>query len=873
MDANGLKFWMLNRREDWPLAWCANRAYISGQTLFDPAGHIQTAQCAGISAGSPPAWQNAIAAITNDGSITWMNSGPLTWTANMVVAAGQYVIDSTGNLYAATAAVGDCKTGSSQPIWPTQVNQRVTDGNVTWLFTGPSQQALFYCSQTNRLQLRSVNKDVLPAEDYQTAKKLIEVTPWARDQYGNYARWDQASGHVVAGGSGKGEVPIYAPPVPVISGTNLPAVSDMVLGDDGILYIAVANNLVFVDRRERWPNFTLRVPDFNFWRLAAVRGGGVIALDRDTPQLGKVSGQPLPSGPAETPSAGILQPCQPSTTPPAVVARYALPKTKTFVALTAMDQGQFALLSWDSDSAANKKSELWTFSEAVGLSDPWQLTANYGTAQSGPQWPYAIGWTGVTKIAALVTEGKTALIFDLKDVSTDLVPTGDTFVLAAADVGPFAHSFDLPPYYASDGGLIPLLPLSLNSFERTSSMLPGNPAVFDSGSSLTVWHRMFLEGVIPSRCGVLVWLAASDIQSCLTASETLWYPHVFSAAEVSSLGEEYLPDVPRAMWQTVSPEVAFATPLLDEEPVPNQQGLFMVLVQRSGKAVRSLRGRYLGVRVQLNGDRRSTPEIAALRVYASRFSYVEHYLPEIYHEDTFGPDADQTAASTRRDFFERFVDIFENQLTRIEDRVANAYLLTRPESVPGDSIDWLGGWIGVDPDGYPPDRRRDRLQKIPDLYRQRGNVDGIRQALDVATNGMCSRGAVIVIEDFRLRHIFATILGADLSIKDDPLLPGYSGSSNSRVGDTLFLGDPRLQSELQALFAKNLNLPDGQAAAEALYDQLVHRLTIFVHDQVEKVDLMLVQRIAWARGNCRASGSARRTNRRHRNRMRLGEKN
>lgn len=92
----------------------------------------------------------------------------------------------------------------------------------------------------------------------------------------------------------------------------------------------------------------------------------------------------------------------------------------------------------------------------------------------------------------------------------------------------------------------------------------------------------------------------------------------------------------------------------------------------------------------------------------------------------------------------------------------------------------------------------------------------------------------------------ATILGADLSIKDDPLLPGYSGSSNSRVGDTLFLGDPRLQSELQALFAKNLNLPGGQAAAQALYDQLAHRLTIFVHDQVEKVDLMLVQRIVEA---------------------------
>jgi len=66
-------------------------------------------------------------------------------------------------------------------------------------------------------------------------------------------------------------------------------------------------------------------------------------------------------------------------------------------------------------------------------------------------------------------------------------------------------------------------------------------------------------------------------------------------------------------------------------------------------------------------------DLLRLRVYASRFSYVEHYLPEIYKENTFGPEADADSDSTRRDFFERFVDIFESQLTQIEDRVANAY--------------------------------------------------------------------------------------------------------------------------------------------------------------------------------------------------------
>jgi len=103
-----------------------------------------------------------------------------------------------------------------------------------------------------------------------------------------------------------------------------------------------------------------------------------------------------------------------------------------------------------------------------------------------------------------------------------------------------------------------------------------------------------------------------------------------------------------------------------------------------------------------------------------------------------------------------------------------------------------------------------------------------------------------VIEDFRLRHIFATILGADLSIQNDPLLPGYSGSSNSIVGDTLFLGDPGVQAELQALYETDLNIAGSTQAVQSFYDQLAHRMTVFIHNQVENVNLNLVQRIVEA---------------------------
>jgi len=160
----------------------------------------------------------------------------------------------------------------------------------------------------------------------------------------------------MAGGSGPGggdtvdEVPIYAP--------GRTDVTDLAMGYDGILYVAVGGSLVMIDRRGRWPNFTLNVADFSFWRLTALPEGGVLALDRNAPQLGKVTGQPLQTGPAYLPNPSVLRPCDPNPNPPRIVARIALPSSETFVALGPMDmtqqQPQFALLSWGANDAPIK---------------------------------------------------------------------------------------------------------------------------------------------------------------------------------------------------------------------------------------------------------------------------------------------------------------------------------------------------------------------------------------------------------------------------------------------------------------------------------------------------------------------------------------
>ncbi|HEX8713648.1 MAG TPA: phage tail protein, partial [Terracidiphilus sp.] len=757
---------------------------------------------------------------------------------------GQFVLDSNSNLQQVADAEGNAMTAASPPQWPRALGETITDGNITWRCAGPSPVGLSYCSKSNRLELRSMRTGDSPSEDFNTARKMVSVTPMALDQYGNYARWDASSGMVMAGGSGPSdapppnEVPIYAP--------GQPEVTDLVMGYDGVLYIAVGGSLVMIDRRDRWPNFTLNVADFNFWRLAALPEGGVLALDRNAPQLGKVAGQPLQTGPVDTPNPGVLRSCQANSNPPQIIARYALPPTETYVALAPMEMtahpAQFVLLSWAQNNAGNQAAFTRIFDGLTLSSGPLQL--------GGVHLPYTIAWLGDNQLAVFATNLNEALVYDLSDSGNTLVPAGETYILAANNVGPMVHGFTLPPNYANvvDAKplMLPLLPLSLNTLATSAATHPGGPAVIDSGIAQGVWHRMYIEAVVPPRCGAILWLTASDSRADLFDPDFPWYPHILGDADRSSIPAEMLAGAPVAIWQSIATEVPFAPTLLNEDPVQNTQGLFMVLVQRANKAVRNLAGRYLGVRIQLNGDGLNTPQIAGMRIYGPRFSYVQKYLPAIYHEGKFGPDADADGVSTRRDFFERFVNLFESQFTRIEDRIANAYLLMRPESSPGDSLPWLGGWLGIKPNSYPPDRRRARLEATPSLYKWRGTTKAVTEALDVATNGACSRGAIIVIEDFRLRHIFATILGADLAIKDDPLLPGYSGASNSFVGDTLFLGDPGLQAELQALYANELGMKGSVQAVQAFYDKLAYRMTVFVHNQVEDVNLNLVQRIVEA---------------------------
>jgi phage tail-like protein len=654
-----------------------------------------------------------------------------------------------------------------------------------------------------------------------TANQRLALVPTAVDAFGTSASWDGARGAVMASGAVPGAIPIWRPPV-----GEQP--TDLVIGDDGVLYIAINGRVEMLDRRDRWDAVALSAPNFTPFRLAAHPGGGTWILDRTHKLLARVRGLPLPMRPNAVYSPSTFRPCEEDPDPPRLqmlgMGWFGLDEDP--VAIGTSPAGRVAVLTWRTDATAAVHQ--WT-PDGTHVA-PITL--------AGAHWPYSISWVSEDSLAVLVPDIATeAPVFQV----TTGQPVGDIYPIGDYDGGAFLHVPTLPAAYRTSGGdVIPLHHLSLPGFSAAGSAVLAAP--IDSANTRTTWHRAYLEAVIPPHCGIKLFLAATDMPAAPSAA-TEWHEHRFGELYATSQDSNR---IPRAAWVSTPSELPHHMGLLGCPPEHNRVGLFTVLIQRANRPVSGLRGRYLWARVSLTGDTRSTPEIAALRVYGSRFSYVEQYLPELYHEDLFGPDADAVSSNghTPPDFLERFLANFEGVLTPLEDRIASAYLLTDPATVPGKSIEWLASWIGLTFDPViPEDRRRAMLQNAPLLFRRHGTLRGLELGLNVATGGAIDRGAVRVLEDWRVRRTCATILGADLADDNDPLLAGLAVSGNSYVGDTLFVGDEN-RDEFLALFAPDVARTTAEARAVSTFlDEFANRVTVLVHRDMPADEVGVIRRV------------------------------
>lgn len=760
-----------------------------------------------------------------------------------------------------------------------------------WLAPG-SDDGAEYDDQCHRLRLR----DRRPLRNFpgvvsaQAADDLLAVPSRAGDSYGTLAFWNEADLRVQAtGGAGPESLPVDLCETPPDH-----RVADLALGHDDVLYLALQStvggsaSLGLFDLRRRWnPGalFQLALPGIPD-RVAADAAQGAWILDRAARTIGRVRGLPLRDGLPPSFAPTTFRPRPENIEEPQFALDPQQPvwvADEVPVALACNSAGRLAVLTWI-------LGETWLHlrDAATGRWDERRRLVN-------AEQPTSIAWLSKKRIAILpapreiagpeIVQPKEALAYDPDDATRDnendpleVEPAGTFYPLKGITETLFVQGTILPPRYPLSGHRTAALQaLSVASFKSEGRAVA---RVLDAGTERAVWHRLYLEAVFPPGCGASVELAASDDPDFAPAKAD-WHSHFFGTTPVPE--SETAPDPKwlssaRGVWLRDRSELPHHAGLLGETPERARAGLFTALVQRPLSRVRRVAGRYLHVRVNLYGTGHLTPEIAALRVYASRFSYRDQYLPELYREELFGADADAIGGATRSDFLDRFLGLFESVLTPLEDRVAAAHLLTDPRSAPDEALEWIGSWIGVifDPT-FPPRRRRAWLEAAPWLFRTRGTLAGMQLALEIATGGRLVRrhltepgsqalstpwtreqefpegggvtgGEVLVIEDFKLRRTFATILGANLSLADDPLLPGLIVSANSRVGDTLFLGESA-RTELLALFRDAFSNNPAQRASELasvreFYARLAHRVTVFVHREIEPVDLGLVRRVA-----------------------------
>lgn len=672
----------------------------------------------------------------------------------------------------------------------------------------------------------------LPADDHARAtlateaRRRLDLVPEARDGHGTWARYDAAFGRVVAGGAGEGAVPLFKLWRAGIHAT------DLAVGADGVLHVAADGEVLLHDRRGRMEDARVHRLGFVAWRLAPDPAGGCWVLDRATRRLARTAGRLWPRRPFESHDGDVFRPVPENPEPPSlrVLEEVTWPEADT-AGIACSPGGRVAVLAWrDGDGAG----VLRLLEGGRALSAPLAL--------EGALFPYSLAWLSEERVAVLVPGAREALVYrvpgDIAEAgAAELAQVGDLYPLRDAAEGPFLHGVALPPHYPTTAGSRPLHRLSRPGYAPRGEA--ARALAVDAGTSAAVWHRVYLEALIPPRCSVVLHLAATEAPEP-PADAAEWHEHRFGDAAAAGDG------VPVGAWMPGRSEVPFHPGLLRGDPVPGRSGIFTVLAQRAGRRVRALRGRWLWVRAELRGDGLATPEIAAVRVHGPRFSYRDRYLPELYREDVFGREADAPSAqSTPADFLDRFIANAEGVLTGIEDRIAAAHLLTDPRSAPAESLEWLASWLGFafDP-ALPPERRRAVLAAAPELARRRGTAHGVGLALELATGGAVSRGEIVVLEDFRLRRTFATILGARLADARDPLTLGIAASGNSYVGDTLFLGDEQRREFLALYGAQALRGAEEEEAVREFLERLAHRLTLLVHPRMDAETLGLVRRIA-----------------------------
>ncbi|VAV97420.1 hypothetical protein MNBD_ALPHA04-1378, partial [hydrothermal vent metagenome] len=698
--------------------------------------------------------------------------------------------------------------------------------------SGSASPQLTWNSEQGAVKLAGIEPVVDFQEDENFARGQLNHPSATCDPKGSFAWWDGDANEILASGFRPSESLIAIPPDDPV---GVPLPGDLTFDDD-ILFIARNGKILMVDMRDRWQPYTVQQDGFSAHLMAPDGKANIWTVDQTNGQLARLSGRPMRTRGYVFEQDERFGPKPVNPDPPQIELAKGINIPSPFqpVAMAGRGDAMLAILCWNvSDNAV---IFLWD-GKSLKQSAPLQ----------GIEFPFSIAWGDRDTVSILVSDdGKTAnraIAYDLrvlKEQDTPILPNGRVYPLVDhADLG-FCNGLSEVPQYLTKlpsekrpSGLRRLRAISRPSYAQSGGTLLGP---FDSSNFDSQWHRIYLEASVKNRSAIRIWAKATNRAASpdLPAADDHqgWAPHIVGSAEISGSDLEIATaDIPRASWCHHDSEISGDGGFPNCPRVMGQSGLFNLLLQHSDRKVRRIKGRYLYLYVELTSDGMASPELFALRAYGSRFSYRDRYLPELYGETLSGSDAEAKGSASPPDFLDRFLHLFEGELTETESRIAQSWRYSDPQIAPDDALPWLAQWIGIDPT-HDADmaKLRQKLASAPALARMHGCLGGLRAILEIEsggklvrggqvdphrpvprpgsftqaefdgksvrslvlsvsdprsggncqilTGGGVTRGDIAIVEGFRLRRTFATILGADLADEDDPLTLGLVQSGN-----------------------------------------------------------------------------------------------
>ena len=142
--------------------------------------------------------------------------------------------------------------------------------------------------------------------------------------------------------------------------------------------------------------------------------------------------------------------------------------------------------------------------------------------------------------------------------------------------------------------------------------------------------------------------------------------------------------------------------------------------------VQALPGRYIRLKIDFHREEgEESPVLRQVKIYYPRFSFLQ-YLPAVYQEE-----------SASKDFFERFLSIFEHALYDSEETISRIPLYFDPKATPKEFVSWLASWLSLDLYELLGDKNREFILSAVEFYKQKGKVSGIASIVSFLTGQPC----------------------------------------------------------------------------------------------------------------------------------------